>query len=45
MSSSDIAKSLPGYSARKYKEYKEKVLKIEATLADFEPVDEPVILP
>jgi hypothetical protein len=40
MSSSDVAKSLPGYSARKYKEYKEKVLKIEATLADFEPVEE-----
>jgi hypothetical protein len=29
MSSSDIAKSLPGYSARKYKEYREKVAELE----------------
>lgn len=37
MSTSDVAKSLPGYSARKYKEYKEKVLKVETALADLEP--------
>lgn len=41
MSSSDVAKSLPGYSARKYKEYKEKVLKIEFELAKLEPVEAP----
>ena len=41
MSASDVAKSLPGYSARKYKEYREKVLKIEAELAELEPVEEP----
>lgn len=40
MSLSDVAKSLPGYSARKYKEYREKVLKIEAALAELEPVEE-----
>ncbi len=41
MSASDVAKSLPGYSARKYKEYREKVQKIEAELAELEPVEEP----
>lgn len=37
MSASDVAKSLPGYSARKYKEYREKVQKVEASLVNFEP--------
>lgn len=40
MSPSDVAKSLPGYSARKYQAYREKVLKIEATLAELEPAEE-----
>lgn len=40
MSASDVAKSLPGYSARKYKEYREKVQKVEMSLADFEPIEE-----
>jgi hypothetical protein len=40
MSPSDVAKSLPGYSARKYHTYREKVLKIEATLAALEPAEE-----
>lgn len=37
MAASDVAKSLPGYSARKYKEYREKVQKIENALAEVEP--------
>ncbi len=41
MSPSDVAKSLPGYSARKYKESREIVLKIEAELAELEPAEEP----
>ena len=41
IASSDVAKSLPGYSARKYKEYKEKVLRVEASLAALDPADAP----
>lgn len=37
MSRSDVAKSLPGYSARKYREYMEKVQKVEVALADLDP--------
>jgi hypothetical protein len=32
-----VAKSLPGYSARKYREYMERVLKVETALADLDP--------
>lgn len=37
MSPSDVAKSLPGYSARKYKEFREKVEHVQAALAELEP--------
>lgn len=40
MSTSDVAKSLPGYSARKYQAYREKVLTIAATLAELEPAEQ-----
>jgi hypothetical protein len=40
MSTSDVAKSLPGYSARKYQEYREKVLRIKEALADLEPAED-----
>jgi hypothetical protein len=37
MSPSDVAKSLPGYSARKYKEYRSKVDQVCVALAELEP--------
>lgn len=40
LSRSDVVKSLPGYSARKYREYMEKVQKVEFALAELEPVEE-----
>lgn len=40
MSLSDVAKSLPGYSARKYQAYREKVSQIAATLAELELAEE-----
>lgn len=40
MAPSAVAKSLPGYSARKYRDYMEKVAKVEASLAEFEPAEE-----
>ena len=41
MSPSAVAKSLPGYSARKYQAFMEKVSNVEATLAELEPVEQP----
>jgi len=40
MSPSAVAKSLPGYSARRYRDYMAKVANIEAALADYEPTEE-----
>lgn len=40
MSPSAVAKSLPGYSARRYRDYMEKVANIEAALAEYEPAEE-----
>lgn len=41
LSPSDVAKSLPGYSARKYKMYMEKVQHVQTTLAELVPTEEP----
>jgi len=40
MSPSAVAKSLPGYSARKYQTFMEKVLRVEAELAELEPAEQ-----
>ncbi len=40
MSPSAVAKSLSGYSARKYREYMEKVSRVEASLAAMELAEE-----
>lgn len=40
MSPSSVAKSLPGYSARKYQQFIEKVEKVQADLAEVLPSEE-----